>query len=418
MARALTRFTSILALLPLLAAIILATPLVEVRQNSIRLPVAKRFNFTGSTRVLERDQARARSLRLRAAARSRGARPSPELASVPATNQVVQYVVNVGVGTPPTMYALLVDTGSSNTWVGAGKTYVQTSTTRETRDSMAVTYGSGSVSGVEFTDTLSLGNRLTVSGQSIGVASQAQGFDGVDGIIGLGPTDLTLGTLSPEVGATIPTVTDNLFAQGHISDDQVAISFEPTQSPEIVNGELTFGDVDPSKFVGAINFVPITEISPSSQFFGIEQSIRYGPSTTILDHTAGIVDTGTTLILIATDALEAYTSATGAVFDPITGLLRLTPAQFASIESLFFTIGGVVFEFTANAQIWPRALNTAIGGSADYIYLVLGDIGTPSGEGLDVINGMTFIERFYTVFDTQNNRVGIANTPFTRATTN
>ncbi|KAI0642333.1 aspartic proteinase from Irpex Lacteus [Trametes meyenii] len=416
MAPALTHFTSILALLPLLA-ITLATPVVKVRQNSIRLPVAKRFNFTGTTGVLERDQARARNLRSRAAARSRGARPSPELANVPATNQVVQYVVDVGIGTPPTTYALLVDTGSSNTWVGAGQTYVQTSTTRETRDSVAVTYGSGSVSGVEFTDTLSLGNRLTVSGQSIGVASEQQGFDGIDGIIGLGPTGLTLGTLFPE-GTTIPTVTDNLFSQGHISTDQVSISFEPTQSVTIVNGELTFGDIDTSKFVGAINFVPITEISPSSEFFGIEQSIKYGTSTTILDHTAGIVDTGTTLILIATDALEVYTSATGAVFDQTTGLLRLTPAQFANLKSLFFTIGGVVFEFTANAQIWPRVLNAEIGGSADYIYLILGDIGTPSGSGLDVINGMTFIERFYTVFDTQNNRVGIANTPFTRATTN
>ena len=65
-----------------------------------------------------------------------------------------------------------------------------------------------------------------------------------------------------------------------------------------------------------------------------------------------------------------------------------------------------------------RALNTAIGGNANSVYLIVGSIGTPSGEGLDFINGQTFLERFYAVFDTANSRVGIANTPFTDATTN
>lgn len=65
-----------------------------------------------------------------------------------------------------------------------------------------------------------------------------------------------------------------------------------------------------------------------------------------------------------------------------------------------------------------RALNTAIGGNTNSVYLIVGDIGTRSGSGLDFINGQTFLERFYSVFDTANNRVGIANTPFTRANTN
>ena len=48
----------------------------------------------------------------------------------------------------------------------------------------AVTYGSGDFSGTEFTDTVTLGPGLTITGQSIGVASQSEGFDGVDGILG------------------------------------------------------------------------------------------------------------------------------------------------------------------------------------------------------------------------------------------
>ena len=63
-------------------------------------------------------------------------------------------------------------------------------------------------------------------------------------------------------------------------------------------------------------------------------------------------------------------------------------------------------------------MNTAIGGQPDDIFLVVADIGTPSGSGLDFINGFTWLERFYSVYDTTNKKVGLANTPFTRATSN
>lgn len=78
----------------------------------------------------------------------------------------------------------------------------------------------------------------------------------------------------------------------------------------------------------------------------------------------------------------------------------------------------MTFELTANAQIWPRSLNTAIGGTTSRVYLIVGDLGTPSGEGFDFVNGYTFLERFYSVFDTANKRVGFATTANTLATTN
>lgn len=198
----------------------------------------------------------------------------------------------------------------------------------------------------------------------------------------------------------------------------MAVSFEPTTQETANNGELTFGGTDSSKFTGSITFTPLTKTSPASEFWGINQSIRYGTSTSILSSTAGIVDTGTTLLLIATDAFNRYRSATGAVEDDTTGLLRLTTSQFSKLESLFFSIGGTTFEFTANAQAWPRSLNSVIGGNSNSVYLVVNDIGSETGSGLDFINGFAFLERFYSVFDTAGGRVGFATTPFTDATTN
>jgi len=76
------------------------------------------------------------------------------------------------------------------------------------------------------------------------------------------------------------------------------------------------------------------------------------------------------------------------------------------------------FEFTPNAQIWPRSLNSAIGGTPGKIYSIVADLGSPSGQGLDFINGQSWLERFYSVYDTGNQQVGIATTPFTDAATN
>ncbi len=55
--------------------------------------------------------------------------------SVPA----VTYTASVGVGSPVTDYTLLIDTGSSNTWVGADKKYNRTSTSKNTGKSVVRT---------------------------------------------------------------------------------------------------------------------------------------------------------------------------------------------------------------------------------------------------------------------------------------
>ena len=112
--------------------------------------------------------------------------------------------------------------------------------------------------------------------------------------------------------------------------------------------------------------------------------------------------TGTTLVLLATDAFTKYKSLTGAKLDKDTGLLKVTSAQFAALKTLTFVIGGVCilyrrrqfgssiylfydqtsFGLTPSGQIWPRALNADSGGVAGEIYLIVGDIGNESDSTL------------------------------------
>ncbi|KAF5344922.1 hypothetical protein D9758_011584 [Tetrapyrgos nigripes] len=330
--------------------------------------------------------------------------------TVDVTDATVTYTMSVGIGEPATQYNLLIDTGSSNTFIGADKKYSPTGSSKTTRHAVTVGYGSGQFSGTEYIDTVTLSKDLVIKNQSIAVASEATGFNGVDGILGVGPNDLTEGTVSHE--GVVPTVTDNLMSQGTIDTESLGIFYQPTTGNNVANGELTFGGVDQSKIVGDITYVPITSIkNAASKYWGIDQEVRYNGNTILT--AAGIVDTGTTLVLLATDAFNAYKKATGAELDQTTGLLTFTEEQFKKLQPLEFVIGGRTFTMTPNAQIWPRKMNEAFGVDANKIYCIISDLGSLSGNGLDFINGFGFLQRFYSVYDTTNARVGIAETPFT-----
>ena len=124
----------------------------------------------------------------------------------------------------------------------------------------------------------------------------------------------------------------NLFGQGAIGFESVSISFEPILEVNDVNGELTFGGVDTSKFIGDLNVAyvllsqprsacsrtpdsPFTTTPPSSQYFGVDQAVRYGSSTPLLDNNPGIFDTGTIMLLIATgDVTSHLTECVGGAF--------------------------------------------------------------------------------------------------------
>jgi cathepsin E len=404
-----------------MVALLLLSFVTFVAATTVSVPFSKQILQDDLRGIADRDRARARHLMARTAATQNEKRSG----SVPAANIEVAYVVSIGVGQPPTQYDLLVDTGSSNTWVGANTPYHPTSGSIDTGFQVNVSYGSGSFNGEEYLDAVTMSSSLVIEKQSIGTATSSMGFQGVDGILGIGPTDLTEETLEL-AGIALPleisTVTDNLFYQGKISQDLVSVSFEPTNfdvSSPPVNGELTFGGLDSSKYTGTVTYAPVTNQSPASMYWGIAQTVSYGAESLITS--TGIVDTGTTLILLGTSAFQKYQSATGSTLDAATGLLVLPTGEtgFNKLGNLNFLIEGRTFALTPDAQLWPRALNTAIGGIESAYYLVVNDLGANPGLGsFGFINGQTFLERFYSVYDTGNRRVGFATTQLTNAVIN
>jgi hypothetical protein len=141
---------------------------------------------------------------------------------------------------------------------------------------------------------------LTVSSQSIGVASSSSGFEGTDGIIGFGPTDLTEETVSGS--STVPTFMDNLYSQGTISSEVLGVYFadESGSDSDDANGVLTLGGTDSSLYSGSITYT-----SRVGEYWGVKVTeVAYG-GTNLGSISQAIVDTGTTLVSTLSPSLCA-----------------------------------------------------------------------------------------------------------------
>ncbi|KAG2364869.1 aspartic peptidase A1 [Suillus spraguei] len=392
---------SVLSLLALLVSSITGLP-VEVHNSLITLPMTRRLTFSNVTDILRHDEARM------AAFTRENRKFGPPGVDVPLSNLGMAYTVAVNVGNSPTTYHLMVDSSSSITWVGTGNPYLS-STGVNTGEPVAINYLQGTI----FNDSLTFSDELSITEMPIAVASTWGSR--VDGVLGIGPQMSSLGALQNQNSRenTIPPVTEYLFNQNAIHRRVVSIFFQPVAEGVVNYGQLTFGGTDP-KYINRLKYTAVTP--SSSRYWSIEQGITYG-DIELIPNTAGVVDCGCTFLYIASDAYERYRIATGGIVNA-NGLLQITTKQYKALYILKFYIGREIYQFNANAQIWPRSLNHIVSGKADDIFLVVKSLDTPIGVGYAFVNGYVFLQRFYTVFDSGRSRIGFAQTEFTTAFTN
>ncbi|KAJ7236841.1 aspartic peptidase domain-containing protein [Mycena rebaudengoi] len=356
----------------------------------------------------------------------------------PLTDEVTQFTVSLAVGSPSKRFNLIVDTSSANT-VFLADQFIATNTSIKTQDPVKVVYRDNSTflglrvfDRIMFDDIVLFNKSIAVGNISKLMASWDLAQDPCVGhvVCNLLGTELVLarGTVLNDLDNSVPAFTDALLCQRNITHPLFSLFLRPTLKEDEVNGVLTFGttlfcahtksdrpkpgDIDATKPTGEVTFAIVNTLNASTQYWGIDQNVAYG-ARTILSSARAIIDSGTTLVLLESNSFRQYASLAGAVMDPATGLLRIN-----RLQSVFFTINGKPFEFTANAQIWPRALNTLIGGSAKNVYLIIAELEPTNGEDIDIVLGVVFLQRFFTVYDYNNAQVGFANTAFTNATTN
>jgi len=322
----------------------------------------------------------------------------------------VGYLATVQLGTPPTNYLILMDSGSADFWVageacqstaggdcGNHETLGATSSSSFVASDtpFQVTYGTGSVQGDIIQDDVSIAG-LTLSAHTFGVTTEetpdfADDTVPFDGLMGLAQS-----TLSEQ---QTPTPVESLASNGLISD--AITSYKISRAADDLNdGEITFGALDPSKF-DASTLTTIPNVNTQGFWEGNLDAVTVDGQDTGLQGRTAILDTGTTLIVApVADATAVHALITGSTSDGQGGFT--VPCTFN--QSVALTFGGTVFAIEPqDIAVQPVDANDPTGDCTSGISG--GSFGTSDTEWLV---GDVFIKNAYYSTDVGKNQISLA----------
>ncbi|KXN89622.1 Vacuolar aspartic protease [Leucoagaricus sp. SymC.cos] len=320
--------------------------------------------------------------------------------SAPLSNFMnAQYYTEIGIGTPPQTFKVILDTGSSNLWVPSSKcTSIacflhakynshSSSSYKHNGTSFSIQYGSGSMEGFVSNDNVAIGD-LTIRHQDFAEATKEPGlafaFGKFDGILGLGYDTISVNHIVPPFY--------NMIHQG-LLDDPV-FSFR-LGSDEDDGGEAVFGGIDSNAYKGSIHYVPVRQ----KAYWEVElEKISFGDEELQLENTGAAIDTGTSLIALPTDFAEMLNTQIGAK-KTWTGQYTVDCSKVPSLPELTFHFGGRAYPLKGTDYI----LN--VQGTCISAFTGM-DINLPWGN-LWII-GDVFLRRYFTVYDLGRNAVGFA----------
>lgn len=322
--------------------------------------------------------------------------------SVPLTNYVnAQYFTEISLGTPPQNFKVVLDTGSSNLWVpsrdcGSIACYLHqkydsgaSSTFHSNGSDFEIHYGSGSVSGFVSQDTLRIGD-LTIPKQDFGEITSEPGlafaFGKFDGILGLAYDSLSVNHMTPPV---YNAITRDLL------DERKFAFYLGDANKGSDGGTATFGGVDKDLYTGDITYLPVRR----KAYWEVElEAITLGDETAEMDDLGAAIDTGTSLLALPSGLAEMLNAQIGAK-RTWTGQYTVPCESRDSLPDLTFRMAGYNFTIT------PYDYTLEISGTCASAFTPM-DIPAPLGP-LAII-GDSFLRKYYSVYDLENNAVGLA----------
>ncbi|KAI9001009.1 endopeptidase [Trametes punicea] len=321
--------------------------------------------------------------------------------SVPLSNFMnAQYFAEISLGTPPQVFKVVLDTGSSNLWVPSTKCtsiacflhnkYDSTasSTYKANGSEFSIQYGSGSMEGFVSQDVLTIGD-ITIKNQDFAEATKEPGlafaFGKFDGILGLAYDTISVNRIVPPFY--------NMINQKLIQRPVFAFRLGDSEDD---GGEAIFGDIDDSAYTGKIDYVPVRR----KAYWEVElEGVALGDDKLQLENTGAAIDTGTSLIAVPTDVAEMLNTQIGAK-KSWNGQYTVECSKVPDLPDLTLTFNGK-----------PYVLK-----GTDYVLEVQGtcissftgiDINMPDGGSLWIV-GDVFLRKYYTVYDLGRNAVGFA----------
>ncbi|GCF00541.1 vacuolar protease A [Zygosaccharomyces mellis] len=323
--------------------------------------------------------------------------------SVPLTNYLnAQYYTEVSLGTPPQNFKVILDTGSSNLWIPSAECnslacflhskydHDSSSSYKPNGTEFAIRYGSGSLEGYVSQDTLNLGD-LSITRQDFAEATSEPGlqfaFGKFDGILGLGYDSISVDGVVPPFY--------NAWKQGLLDEPKFAFYLGKDGESED-GGIATFGGVDNSKFEGDITWLPVRRKAYwEVKFDGIGLGDEYAE----LENHGAAIDTGTSLIALPSGIAEIINSEIGAK-KGWTGQYSIDCESRSSLPNMTFTFAGQPFELT------PYDYTLEISGQC---ISAIFPMDFPEPVGPLAIIGDSFLRKYYSVYDLENNAVGLAD---------
>jgi hypothetical protein len=311
-----------------------------------------------------------------------------------------QYTGIIKIGTPPQELPVIFDTGSGNLWVTSSrcnspscKTHVSFNSNRSTTYNplnlgVEVTFGTGNIAGEINEDIFNVGN-IEIPRQRFGEILNENGD-----VFNSGKFAGILGLAYPSMSAYESTpVFDSIINNKLLKHNIMTFYYSYNEHED---GQITFGYVDKSKHIGKINYYPVID----KYYWTIEMTdIKLDGRSLGLCSKAkpckAVMDTGTSLITGPTRELKE--------------LLKMIPVEnnckgFYKAPKLEFYFGSDAYELKADEYIIK---NEILPGIEECRALMMPlDVDEPHGPLW--IFGDVFMQKFYTVFDRDNDRVGLA----------
>lgn len=319
-----------------------------------------------------------------------------------------QFYGEISLGTPAQNFSVIFDTGSADLWVPSSycvsqacathrhfRAFESTSFQPDGR-SFGIHYGSGQLLGVMARDTLTIGN-ITIQKQVFGESVYEPGstfvFAKFDGVLGLGYP-----SLSEVLGQP---VFDNIMAQKKV--DQAVFSFYLTRAEGdnvASGGELLIGGTDKSLYHGNIHWIPVS--AQGYWQIKMDSVAVQGTRSLCRNGCQAIVDTGTSLIGGPPDEIMTLLQLIGASPSSI-GEFVLDCTRLSSLPHVTFELAGKEFTLTPEQYVRKEML-----GSRALCFSGFQAVDIVSPQGPLWILGDVFLTKFYSVFDREQNRVGLA----------
>lgn len=208
----------------------------------------------------------------------------------------------------------------------------------------------------------------------------------------------------------LKTPMENLKEQGAIAKNMFVVDFQPVRTHEDIGtagGSLTLGGLPGTLSEDQIMWTPLanSQLKTAKNYWSLAMdSVQIGERTVdIADN--GIVDTGTTMIMLHTDKVKTlFTGVQGISYNRTLDLWTAPCKTVQKLPDVTFHFGQNALKLTAEQYTVPAWQRNYWGSEDCPLYIT-------SDDALDefgFIIGQKFLENYISVYDGEARRVGFA----------